>query len=280
MRIGGAADQYLAGLSCAGTERQYRRILGMFASMCEAAGRCELESVTVADVLAYKSAQAHLAPNTRTHRLAVVRSFLNTAEAVGWIPRSPAAHLKMSKPHHRPSSGLTVEQQQALVAAAESPRDRVLMTVLIATGCRIGEICAARVADFDGGQLRLDGKGGRERFVPLAGDVAALLAHHASGRAPDAPLVGGRKGGLTTRQGQRIFRACCRRAGIAERGPHQARHAAAQRWVVGGVPIMVVSALLGHSRVSTTVDFYLHASRELMEEAVAGDRLWTTPTAA
>src|SRR5216683_5910318 len=167
MRIGGAADQYLAGLSCAGTERQYRRILGMFASMCEAAGRCELESVTVADVLAYKSAQAHLAPNTRTHRLAVVRSFLNTAESVGWIPRSPAAHLKLSRPRqHRPSS-LTVDQQQALVAAARTPRDRVLVTLLMATGCRVGEVCAARVADFDGGQLRLVGKGSRERFVPL-----------------------------------------------------------------------------------------------------------------
>lgn len=280
MALAEAVDLFVAGQPCAGTERQYRYILRRFASLCDTRGVARLADVTTAEVLAFKSEQAGRALSTRTHRVAVVRTFLNTCERAGWIQRSPAAHLRLETPRKRSSSSLTVEQQLALVAAAQTTRDRVLMTLLLATGARVGELCAARVADWDGAQLRLDGKGGRERFVPIANGVASLLDAWVSGRGSDAPLIGGRKGGLSTCQAWRIFRATCRRAALAERGPHQARHAAAQRWVVGGVPIMVVSALLGHSRVSTTVDFYLHASRELMEEAVAGDRLWISTPAA
>jgi integrase/recombinase XerC len=275
MRLTEAIDQYLAGQPCSATEKQYRFILDRFRQLCQKRGIVDVVDVTTAEVLAFKAEQARHAPTTRTHRLAVVRSFLNTCERAGWIDRSPAAHLRLSTPRQRRSSSLSIDDQRALVAAAESMRDRVLVTLLLATGARIGELCAARVADWDGRQLRLDGKTG-ERFVPLGSQVAGQLSDYLSGRGllpAEAPLLGGRKGGLTTGQAWRIFRSTCVAAGIPAQGPHQCRHAAAQRWVLAGAPIMVVSALLGHSRVSTTVDFYLHASKELMETAINEDQL-------
>jgi len=268
-----AADLFLSGQPCPSTERQYRFILDRFQCLCGARGITHLSKVTTAEVLSYKTSQAHHAPATRTHRVAVVRSFLGSAERAGWIKRSPAAHIRLETPRKHRTSSLSLEQQRALIGAAATPRDRILVTLLLATGARIGELCGAQVGDWSGRELRLEGKGQLERFVPVPSEVALLLNAYLAGHGPDSPLISGRQGGLTTRQAENIFAACCKHAGLPHLGPHQARHAAAMRWQAAHVPIQVISALLGHSRVSTTVDFYLHASQQLMEDAVSRDPL-------
>jgi integrase len=205
--------------------------------------------------------------------VAVVRTFLNTAERAGWIERSPAAHIKLETPRsRRRHSTLDLDESRRLIAAGRSERDRALLTLLLTTGARVGELCAARVRDWDGTQLRLEGKTG-ERCIPVGGPAAEVLNAAVSGESSDTPLLTGRQGGLSVRQAQIVFAEACERAGLARRGPHQARHAAAVRWVVSGVPIFVVSELLGHARVSTTTDFYLHASPPMLARAMADDPL-------
>lgn len=276
MKLSEAVELYLAGLNCESTARQYRYVLERFQVGAAARGVVEIEDVTTGDVLGFKADQSRLAPNTRSHRLAVVRTFLNTAERAGWLPHSPASHLRgEGTRRRRQKPSLSTDEQRRVIAAAESERDRVLLVLLFATGARIGELASARVGDWDGRQLRLDGKTG-ERLVPLALWAAEPLRAYLAARGslePSQPLLAGRQGGLEVRQARNVFYAACQRAGLAVRGPHQARHAAAQRWVVNGVPIMVVSALLGHSRVSTTVDFYLQADEALMTAAVTADHL-------
>src|SRR5258708_40015216 len=118
--LGGAVDLFVAGQRCGGTGRQSRHFLRGFGWLGDTRGVARLADVTTAEVLAFKSEQAGRALSTRTHRVAVVRTFLNTCERAGWIQRSPAAHLRLETPRKRSSSSLTDEQPLALVAAAQT----------------------------------------------------------------------------------------------------------------------------------------------------------------
>src|SRR5260370_34175095 len=131
MTLREAADLFLAGQPCPSTECQYRFILGRFESLCKARGITRLSKVTTAEVLSYKASQVHLAPATRTHRVAVVRSFLGSAERAGWIKRSPASHLRWETPRKRHTSSLSLEQQRAWIGAAATARARVIGTILL-----------------------------------------------------------------------------------------------------------------------------------------------------
>ena len=74
-------------------------------------------------------------------------------------------------------------------------------------------------------------------------------------------------------QARNLVHAACRRAGLQRRGPHAFRHAAAARWLRAGIPLAVVSAALGHSRPSTTLDLYRTALAADLARGLSGDPL-------
>ena len=180
----------------------------------------------------------------------------------------------------------------ALTGAATEPaelRDRALLELLYGTGARISEAVGLDVDDLDLGRdrdtpgaVRLAGKGGKQRVVPVGSYArAALDAYLALGRPSLAGLpratrrhsegIGGAvflnaRGGRLTRQGAwMVLRAAAGRAGLADVSPHTLRHSFATHLLDGGADVRVVQELLGHASVTTTQVYTLVTVDHLRE---------------
>ena len=174
---------------------------------------------------------------------------------------------------------------EALIEACDTTtpvglRDAALVELLYATGARISEVAAlhARDVDFEQGQVRLFGKGGKERVVPLYDRAlqavscyieqgrADLLAH-AKGERPDALFVSTRGNAMTADSLRVAFMRLVSASGVDVRySPHAVRHAYATELLDGGANLKAVQELLGHESLATT-QIYTHLSVERLKEA-------------
>ena len=150
-------------------------------------------------------------------------------------------------------------------------RDRALLETMYATGCRASETANLRVADvnLDRAYLKCQGKGGKQRIVPLGRRaVAALRAYLASRAALDTPTV------FVSRSGKPLSRIViwqlvkkyARRIGLSQRvSPHTLRHSFATHVLAGGADLRTVQELLGHASINTTQN-YTHIDRERLRQ--------------
>jgi integrase/recombinase XerD len=149
-----------------------------------------------------------------------------------------------------------------------SLRDRALLELLYASGARVSEATALNVDDVLGteGQsadlIRLFGKGGKERIVPLGSFARAAIDAYlvrarpllsAKGKATPALFLGARGGRVSRQNVWLIIRARAEQAKLGiEISPHTFRHSFATHLLAGGADVRVVQELLGHSSVATT----------------------------
>jgi len=153
-------------------------------------------------------------------------------------------------------------------------RDRALFTLLYGTGMRISEALGLDVADLDradtDGFLRVRGKGGKERLVPLVPVVRAELARwrvHHPAPAPDEPAFPGVRGGrLQSGVAQRAMRAWRALSGLPDHAtPHALRHSFATHLMEGGADLRAIQELLGHASLSTTQRYTLADEARLLD---------------
>ncbi|TMK59807.1 MAG: tyrosine recombinase, partial [Actinobacteria bacterium] len=155
-------------------------------------------------------------------------------------------------------------------------RDRAILEVLYGAGLRVSELTGLDVDDLDveGGFVRVVGKGGKEREVPIGRHAQHAVGTYLSRARPS--LVGqGTRGALflNTRGGRLSRQACAKllavyatRAGIERRvSPHDLRHSFATHLLEGGADVRVVQELLGHASVATTQIYTLVTKEHLRE---------------
>lgn len=213
--------------------------------------------------------------------LSSVRSFHRFLIREGETDRDPTvAAVRPRVPRSLPRP-LSVDDVALLLAAppAGTPaglRDRAVLETLYGAGLRISELVGLDVDDVDleGGAVRVLGKGGKERDVPLGRYASEAIAAYvrrarpglASARTRSALFLN-QRGGRLTRQGcSKILAAHARRAGIARRvTPHTLRHSFATHLLEGGADVRVVQELLGHASVATT-QVYTLVTREHLRE--------------
>ena len=147
---------------------------------------------------------------------------------------------------------------------ARSLRDRALLGVLYGTGARISEAVGLDVDDVDDehGLVRLRGKGGKERVVPLGSYAAAALEAWlvrgrpeaaVRGRGTPAVFLGVRGARLSRQSAWAALREVAERAELrGHLSPHTLRHSFATHLLEGGADVRVVQELLGHASVTTT----------------------------
>jgi site-specific recombinase XerD len=156
-----------------------------------------------------------------------------------------------------------------LFAAARHAKSRTYLMVAYGTGLRLSELCRLRVEDIDSAADRRcihvhEGKGGKDRYVPLADDVLETLrawwrSHRSRSWVFSAATDPSRP--LPSTNVQRWYRAACAHAGITKRGGiHSLRHCYATHLLEAGVDPYSLSQWLGHNHVSTTAR-YLHLAR-------------------
>ncbi len=153
---------------------------------------------------------------------------------------------------------LTDEQIFALLGAATSLRDRVLVRCAYATGARASEIASLRWAHLNphGSEavITLHGKGGRSRHVRVGGKLIGELRELRDTAGDQQPVFLNRSGtGLSARGIHRIVSKLAKRAGIERNvGPHFLRHAHASHALDRGAPAHLVQQTLGHADLSVT----------------------------
>ena len=228
------------------------------------------------DIVAFLSAQREEGRkgSTRARRTAAIRMFLRHLKERHAIKSDPSSLLSSPKNALVLPRVLSEQEVASMLDAVDgddprSLRDRALMETMYGSGLRVSEACALAFDDIvaDGELLRILGKGGKERLVPIGGASGAALRRYVdSGRgafarsADETHVFLTRLGRPFTRQG--VFKVIRERAaavGIAaERiSPHVLRHSFASHLLARGADIRAIQELLGHADIGTT-QIYTH----------------------
>jgi integrase/recombinase XerD len=289
------------------TLQAYRRDLARYQAVMTAGGRATITEVTAGDVAGFLAGlregdegHAPLAASSAARAIAAVRGLHAFAAAEGMAGSDVASQVRPPAPPRRLPRAIGVAEVERLILAAgagDEPgdprqlRDRALLELLYGTGARISEAVGLDVddlgiagrADGPGGPdgppatLRLSGKGGKQRLVPVgryaweALDAYLVRARPTlaagSRRARPSPAVFlNARGGRLTRQGAwGILKAAADRAGLAGISPHTLRHSFATHLLDGGADVRVVQELLGHASVTTTQVYTLVTVDKLRE---------------
>jgi integrase/recombinase XerD len=164
---------------------------------------------------------------------------------------------------------LSREELSRLFAVIQQLRSRTFLMLAYGTGMRLSELCHLRVADIDSHADRMcirveQGKGAKDRYVPLSQDVLQVLRVWWRSVHPREWLFASAHDSaqsLHVKSPQRWYRAACAHAGITKRGGiHSLRHAYATHLLEAGVDLYSLQQWLGHNHVSTTTR-YLHLAR-------------------
>lgn len=183
-------------------------------------------------------------------------------------------HLPFAKRPRQLPTVLSPEEVVRLLEAALPGRDRTLLELAYGCGLRLKELVGLKVADIDSARMVLrirEGKGQKERLVPLSPRLLGILRGYWREYRPAPWLFGGVKPGraLTGGAVQRMCRRTAKRAGLTKRiHPHTLRHSFATHLLEAGVDLLSVQALLGHSHFNTTAK-YLHVSMRRLQQLPA-----------
>lgn len=154
-------------------------------------------------------------------------------------------------------------------------RDRAIIEVMYASGLRVSEVCHLDISDVGDGQIKVFGKGSKERVVPTSDSAVAAVDRYLA-EFRDRCL--GEKNALfVTRKGKRIDRLLvwrrikyyAKKVGIEKTiSPHTLRHSFATHLLENGADLRVIQEMLGHSDIGTT-DRYTHVEQSRLQKAFA-----------
>ncbi|MFL6043927.1 MAG: site-specific tyrosine recombinase XerD [Propionibacteriaceae bacterium] len=284
------------------TVAAYRRDLHRYADYLAEIGVTDPSAVTSAMIANYPArlregkpgpdgwVEAPLANASVARAVIAVRSLHRFAAGEGLTAEDPARTVRPPKPPRRLPKALSLEQVQAMLAvpATDSEigiRDAALLELLYGTGMRISEAVALDLDDVDrlarapAGEpapgLRVLGKGGKERMVPVGSYARRALDTYlvrarpvlvARARGTPALFINARGGRLSRQSAWAVLRSVAEKAGItADVSPHTLRHSYATHLLDGGADIRVVQELLGHASVTTTQIYTLVTIDHLRE---------------
>lgn len=223
-----------------------------------------------------------LAASSAARALVAVRGLHRFAVREGITEHDPAREVKPPTPPRRLPKALPVDDVLRLLdtPVGEGPgvlRDRALLEVLYSTGARISEAVGLDLDDIDTVErtVLLDGKGGKQRLVPIGrpalGALDAYLVRArpglaARGRGTPAVFLNVRGGRLTRQSAWNALKIAAEQAGIrVPVSPHTLRHSFATHLLEGGADVRVVQELLGHASVTTTQIYTLVTVNTLRE---------------
>jgi integrase/recombinase XerD len=271
-------DRYLRhlvverGLST-NTIAAYRRDLAGYLAFLEERGIAGAVGISQTDVTAYVSElrtreDGALMASSTARMLSSVRGFHRYLLDEDLVEVDVAATTKPPKLPSRLPKAISIEQMASVIDAAggdtpQALRDTALLELLYATGARISEAVDLNLDDvIEEDVVRLFGKGGKQRIVPLGSYARAAIDSYlvrarpifsARGASTPALFLGARGQRVSRQNAWLIIRAVADRANLGiEISPHTFRHSFATHLLAGGADVRVVQELLGHSSVATT----------------------------
>lgn len=215
---------------------------------------------------------------SQTRKWSTLRGFFRWCLGQAWIDQDPMAHMPSPKWGRPLPETLTESEVLALLGAPDAGsivgrRDQALLEFLYASGCRVSEALDLREdsLQLDERSARVEGKGGKVRFVPLGAVAVAALEIWIQDGRPQWQARAARKerdlifltqkGGRMSRQNAFLrIRKYAQSVGISRAiSPHKLRHSFATHLLERGADLRAVQSLLGHADLSTT-ELYTHLS--------------------
>jgi len=215
----------------------------------------------------------------RNRRLAAIRAFSRYLVDAGELPADPFSMVRGLKARRSLPKPLTLHQVEQLLHVVAEPlettraqdvphqladqvRDAAIIELLYGSGLRISEACGLPTGGLElqadgGARVRVKGKGGRERVVPLSDPAVAALQAHLAQRGSlglKQPVFVGRRGRpLSPKTVQWRLKRYLAKAGLpANITPHQLRHSFATHLLEGGADLRMIQQSLGHASLGTT----------------------------
>ena len=237
----------------------------------------EVDRHVARDYLAYLLEQGFVKASI-ARKLSAIRSFYRYLLREKMVSTSPVETTSSPKLDKRLPSFLSIKEVNRLLEAPDlstpqGQRDRALLELLYASGLRVSELVSLNVGqiDFDSCEIRVWGKGSKERVVLMGKPAAeALRAYLQQGRPKlfgtrirmtNALFINRYGERLIERRVQRILEKYASLAGISKKvHPHMLRHTFATHLLDGGADLRVVQELLGHANLSST-QIYTHVSK-------------------
>lgn len=259
----------------------YRRDLLAFAGWLEGE-QLTLVQVDSAEILKYLAwrSQRKFNPRSTARALSCIRSFYRYLIREHTIDSDPTASVESPKLGRPLPKTLTEDDVDRLLAAPDSStligqRDKAMLEVLYATGLRVSELVGLNLHQINlrQGVVRVIGKGGKERLVPLGEEAISNLSDFLRGaraqmlgdRQTDTVFPSERRQAMTRQSFWHRIKILARKAGIEKPlSPHSLRHAFATHLLNHGADLRVVQLLLGHSDLSTT-QIYTHVAQSRLK---------------
>ncbi|ELP31883.1 site-specific tyrosine recombinase XerD [Rhodopirellula baltica] len=263
------------------TVAAYGRDMKRFVTWMDGRRPADLTITELSDFVASLHGEG-LAPASISRAIVAIRTFFKYLQLEGITVENPAELLATQKAWQRMPGVLSPNEVEAFLSAVKKSdsfwqRDRALLEVLYATGCRASEVCTLRVRDLtlDEKTLRCHGKGDKQRMVPIGGrairaiqlyleESRHILADRNPGQIDELFLSRGGKA-LDRIQLWRLVKRYAKRAGISDEiSPHSLRHSFATHLLAGGADLRQVQEMLGHASIQTT-QIYTHVEHSRLQ---------------
>ena len=244
---------------------------------------CRMENIDInqidLDNLHHFIATIHdmgISPRSQARMIAGIRSFFKYLKMEGYIQSDPSELLEMPRLGKHLPDVLSIEEIDGMIAAldnnkAETLRNHAIIETLYGSGLRVSELVEARISriDIEEGLILVEGKGSKQRIVPLSPTAISLIKEYMEVRdkgpvkkeGQDILFLNRRGAPLTRVMVFYIIRDAAKAAGIGKKvSPHTLRHSFATHLLEGGANLRAIQEMLGHESISTT-ELYLHLDR-------------------
>ncbi|MBI2408972.1 MAG: site-specific tyrosine recombinase XerD [Gemmatimonadetes bacterium] len=267
--------------SSARTNDSYGRDLQRLAEWAVAHGVVSPEALTAAQLreFVYFLKDLGLSPASIRRSISAMRTWYRFLMAEGAVTGDPSERLETPKKWRTLPEVLTAHEVELLLSSIpiEEPlafRDRAMLELAYGAGLRVGEWITIKVKDLmlDEGVVRVFGKGGKERLVPVGGKATGAVAIYLRelrprlerGKGAGVLFLNARGAPLSRMGAWKILRKYVQLAGISKPvTPHTLRHSFATHLLEGGADLRSVQEMLGHADISTT-QIYTHIDREFL----------------
>ncbi|MCZ2259510.1 site-specific tyrosine recombinase XerD [Sporosarcina sp. G11-34] len=262
----------------------YRRDLEDYLVFIEQQGFKTIESINRQEILTYLEKLNSEGKSSRTvsRNISSIRSFHQFLLREKVTTGDPTVHIDLPKIEQKLPRVLSMDEVEKLIdspdrSKPQGVRDNALLEILYGTGMRVSELIGLDIDDIhlSMGFVRVFGKGGKERIVPLGSQAIKACNRYieearplfiAKQRGVDALFVNMR-GNRISRQGcWKLLKGHALNAGLrSELTPHILRHSFATHLIENGADLRAVQEMLGHADISTT-QIYTHVSRARLKE--------------
>ena len=285
MSLGNYLDDFIHYLAlekglALNTQEAYSHDINMFFTHLDTDHIDDIQLITEEHIINFLSVLKvnEYATSSLSRTLIAIKVFFRYAKREGIVPADVAFYLESPKLWQIIPEVLSTSEVEKLLAQPDTftpfgTRDKAILEVLYATGLRVSEVCSLNIYDVDDEYVKVLGKGGKERIVPIGKTALAAVDHYLNiGRhLTDSE---NEKALFVTRSGKRIDRfrvwnrikTYAKQAGIEKNvSPHTLRHSFATHLLDNGADLRVIQEMMGHANINST-DRYMHVSRQHLQK--------------